>query len=130
MNAKPTTEPSSPEADSLPNKDMTDWTLLRQMSDEEVDARAADDPDAQPTDADFWQDATIRLPSGKTRVYLDLDNDVLAWFKARGKAYGQRMNEALRSFVEQQQRGPRAADEIAEPRAVYGASDPDRKPSD
>ncbi len=129
MNVKPTTELSSPEVEPLPDEDLTDWALLREMSDEEVDARAAADPDAQPTDADFWKGARVTLPPGKTRVFLDLDDDVLAWFKAHGRAYGQRMNEALRAFVEQQQHEPRAAGEIAEPGAEYDAADPDHKPS-
>ncbi len=113
----------------MPDEDLTDWALLREMSDEEVDSRAADDPDAQPTDADFWKGARATLPPGKTRVFLDLDDDVLAWFKAHGKAYGQRMNEALRAFVEQRRRKPRTAGEIAEPGAVYDADRRDREPS-
>ncbi|MCP3957306.1 MAG: hypothetical protein GY719_05585 [bacterium] len=36
---------------SIPTKDLTARALLREMSDEEVDARASDDPDTQPTDA-------------------------------------------------------------------------------
>ncbi len=71
----------------------------------------------------------MTLPPGKTRVFLDLDDDVLAWFKAHGKAYGQRMNEALRAFVERQQGGSRTAGEIAEPGAAYDAADQDRKPA-
>lgn len=129
MNVKLSIEPSFPEVEPLPDEDLTDWALLREMSDEEVDARAAEDPDAQPTDADFWKDARVTLPPGKTRVFLDLDDDVLAWFKAHGKAYGQRMNEALRAFVERQRSRSRAAGEIAEPSAVYDASDPNHKPS-
>ena len=108
----------------MPEEDLTDWKLLREMSDEEVNARAADDPDAQPTDAEFWKDAKVTLPPGKTRVFIDLDDDVLAWFKAQGRAYGHRMSEALRAFVEQQRGMRQTADEVAEPRAVY---DPDRR---
>ena len=103
----------------MPEEDLTDWKLLREMSDDEVDARAADDPDAQPTDAEFWKDAKVTLPPGKTRIFIDLDDDVLAWFKAQGRAYGHRMSEALRAFVEQQRGIRRTADEVAEPRAVY-----------
>lgn len=114
----------------MPDRDLTDWALLREMSDEEVDARAADDPDAQPTDADFWKDARVTLPPGKTRVFLDLDDDVLAWFKARGRAYGQRMNDALRAFVERRRDESRTANEIAEPGAAYDAADPDGEPAD
>ena len=127
MSVKPSIEPSSPEVKPLPDEDLTEWALLREMSDEEVDARAAHDPDAQPTDADFWKDARVTLPPGKTRIFLDLDDDVLAWFKAHGKAYGQRMNEALRAFVEQQRGEPRAAGEVAEPGTAYDADDPSGK---
>ncbi len=130
MSVKPTIEPAHPEAGTLPTEDLTDWALLREMSDEEIDARASADSDAQPTTADFWKDARVTLPPGKTRVFLDLDDDVLAWFKAHGKSYGQRMNEALRAFVERQQGRSQAAGEIAEPGSVYDASDPDRKPED
>ncbi len=129
MSATPSAEPASPEVEHLPGKDHTDWALLREMSDEEIDARAGGDPDAQPTDADFWQDARVTLPSGKTRVFLDLDDDVLAWFKARGKAYGERMNEALRAYVERRQDRSQAAGEIAEPSTPYDSPEPDRKPS-
>ncbi len=51
----------------MPDEDLTDWALLRELSDEEIDARARDDPDAQPTDADFWKDARVSLPPGKSR---------------------------------------------------------------
>jgi uncharacterized protein (DUF4415 family) len=126
----PSIEPSSPETNPVPNKDLTDWALLREMSDEEVDARAADDPDAQPADADFWQDAKVTLPPGKTRIFIDLDDDVLAWFKAQGRAYGRRMNEALRAFAEQRRGSPQSAGEIAEPDANYDVSGPDRSRTD
>ncbi len=128
MSVTPTTKPASPEAEPLPDKDLSDWALLHEMSDEEIDARAGDDPDAQPTDTEFWEDARVTLPPGKTRVFLDLDDDVLAWFKAHGKTYGQRMNEALRAFVERQQGRSQAASEIAEPSAVYDGPD-DREPT-
>ncbi len=118
-----------PDSVNMPDTDLTDWTLLREMSDEEVNARAADDPDAQPTGAEFWKDAKVTQPQGKTRVFLDLDDDVLAWFRARGKAYRQHMNAALRAFVEQKRGRRETASEIAEPRALYDASGPDRSPS-
>jgi len=114
----------------MPAKDLTDWKLLRGLSDEEIDARAADDPDAQPTDAEFWRDAEVMLPPGKTRIVLDLDDDVLEWFKAQGRAYGQRMSEALRAFVAHRRDMPHTADEIAEQEAVYDASRPDRRRRD
>ena len=37
MSVKPSHEPSSPEAEPVPDEDLTDWALLREMSDEEID---------------------------------------------------------------------------------------------
>ncbi len=119
-------EPSSLEVKVVPDEDLTDWALLREMSDEEVNSRAADDPDAQPTDAEFWKNAEVTLPAGKTRVFIDVDDDILSWFKAQGRAYSQRMNAALRAFVHQQRGNRQTASEIAQPRAIYDPSGPDR----
>ena len=36
----------------------TDWRRLRSMTDEEIHEAITDDPDAQPTDEDFWKEPT------------------------------------------------------------------------
>ena len=41
----------------------------------------------------------LGVPSPKRGVYLRLDQDVLAWFKAHGRGYQTRINAVLRSFV-------------------------------
>jgi uncharacterized protein (DUF4415 family) len=48
--------------------------------------------------------AVVRVPPGKTRVTIRLDDDVLNWFRdqvdrAGGGNYQTMMNEALREFV-------------------------------
>lgn len=48
----------------------------------------------------------LKLPPGKTRVTIRLDNDVLEWFRqqiddAGGGNYQTLINEALRSFMRQ-----------------------------
>lgn len=50
--------------------------------------------------------AVLRVPSGKTRVTIRLDNDVLEWFRrqvedAGGGNYQTLINEALRAHLEQ-----------------------------
>lgn len=40
----------------------TDWERLRPMSDEEIKAAIAHDPDATDTDKVFWQDAVVCPP--------------------------------------------------------------------
>jgi uncharacterized protein (DUF4415 family) len=50
----------------------------------------------------------LRVPPGKTRVTVRLDNDVLGWFRqqvddAGGGNYQTLINEALRGFMNQRQ---------------------------
>jgi uncharacterized protein (DUF4415 family) len=45
------------------------------------------------------------MPAGKTSVHLRLDNDVVAWVRARGKGHLTRMNAVLRAYVETQKHG-------------------------
>ena len=52
--------------------------------------------------------AVLRVPPGKTRVTIRLDNDVLEWFRERvdeagGGNYQTLINEALRKFQQQTQ---------------------------
>ena len=58
--------------------DETDWERVDALTDEDIDAAASSDPDAPPTDASFWKDATVVMPENMIIV----DPDLLAWFKA------------------------------------------------
>ena len=47
----------------------------------------------------------VKAPSGKTRITIRIDDDVLAWFKeqvnlAGGGNYQTLVNQALREFIE------------------------------
>ncbi|OLA96917.1 MAG: CopG family transcriptional regulator [Candidatus Rokubacteria bacterium 13_2_20CM_69_15_2] len=49
--------------------------------------------------------AVVRAPSGKTRITIRIDDDILQWFreqvhKAGGGNYQTLINDALRSFAE------------------------------
>ena len=76
----------------------TDWNKLRRMSDAEIHAGIEADPDAHPTDEDFWKDAKIVLPSRKEVVTMRLDADLLAWFRQQ-RGYQTRINAILRSYM-------------------------------
>lgn len=86
--------------DKLPEDDESDWQRLKAMTEEEIEEAARSDPDAQPTDVEFWERATIITPAPKKSVHLRIDPDVLAWFKKQGKGYQTRMNAVLRSYME------------------------------
>ena len=55
--------------------------------------------------SDAKRGPVVKAPSGKTRITIRIDDDVLAWFKdqvnlAGGGNYQTLMNQALREFIE------------------------------
>ena len=54
--------------------------------------------------SDARRGAVLQSPAGKTRITIRLDDDVLAWFKARvhaagGGSYQSEINAALRAHI-------------------------------
>lgn len=85
-----------------PARGHTDWERLRRMTDEEIEAAAATDPDNPPTDEEFRRDArTIYPDSPRYEVIpLHIDVDLLEWFRGRRRLYQDEINEALRAYME------------------------------
>jgi uncharacterized protein (DUF4415 family) len=73
----------------------TDWTRIDAMTDEEIDTS-----DIPPLTEDFFNRATVRMPKRKVAVTVQVDPDVLAWFRSQGEDYEKRMNAALRIYAE------------------------------
>ena len=44
-------------------EDLTDWKKVTEMTEAEIEASAKADPDCQPTDDDFWDDAKVVKPN-------------------------------------------------------------------
>jgi uncharacterized protein (DUF4415 family) len=95
MNDEPTGKAST-------NEPTTDWERLRRMSDADIHAAVASDPDIIPTDEDFWGTAKVVLPQRKPTITIRLDADVLAWLKDYGKGYQTRINAILRAYMNAQ----------------------------
>jgi uncharacterized protein (DUF4415 family) len=76
----------------------TDWKRLRAMTDADVHAGVLGDPDIRPTDAAFWKDAQVVMPSRKEVVTMRLDADLLTWFR-RERGYQTRINAILRAYM-------------------------------
>lgn len=58
--------------------------------------------------SDAKRGPVVKAPSGKTRITIRIDDEVLAWFKdqvnlAGGGNYQTLMNQALREFIKSQQ---------------------------
>ncbi|WP_246135335.1 BrnA antitoxin family protein [Pararhodospirillum oryzae] len=73
------------------------------MTDEEIDRAMASDPDAAPVLDDNWFANAERVPSGKTRISIRLDPDILSFFKQGGPHYQTRINAVLRAYMEARQ---------------------------
>jgi uncharacterized protein (DUF4415 family) len=102
MNAKPTKKRSKIVRYSLddlpPPKPLS--KAFRNMSDAEVERRAAADPDAGILPPGFWDNAEVWGPENKQQITLRLDPEVIRFFKRTGKGYQSRMGAVLRSYVE------------------------------
>ena len=76
----------------------TDWKRVRTMTDDEVHAAVANDPEMKPTDEDFRKDARVVMPKPKETVTIRLDADLLAWFR-KERGYQTRINAVLRAYM-------------------------------
>ena len=77
-----------------------DWARIDAITDEEIDAQIASDPDVAPiADDEFYERAVLVYPEVKTPISLRVDSDVLRGFREAGAGYQARMNEALRSYA-------------------------------
>ena len=82
-------------------KSQTDWARLDAMTDEEIDASIANDPDWQEFKDIDWSKAILVTPPKKKAISIRVDEDVLNYFKEEGAGYQRRMNAVLRSYMQQ-----------------------------
>jgi uncharacterized protein (DUF4415 family) len=83
----------------------TDWARVDAMTEAELEAAIASDPDWADIPRDWYKHATPHNPDAlRKQVRLRLDPDLLAWFKRQGPGYQARINAALRAFVEAHER--------------------------
>ncbi|MBP8252614.1 MAG: BrnA antitoxin family protein [Herpetosiphon sp.] len=71
----------------------TNWAKIDALTDDDIDTS-----DIPALPADFTDGATILLP--RNTVMLQVDPDILAWFKAQGADFERRMNVALRIYAD------------------------------
>ncbi len=84
---------------TAPAKSGSDWKRLRSLTDRQVRRAIETDPDAQPTDRDFWKSARVVIPRAKETITIRLDSDLLEWLR-RQKGYQTRINAVLRSYMQ------------------------------
>jgi uncharacterized protein (DUF4415 family) len=73
---------------------------VKAMSDDEIERRAREDPDAGAIPAGFWDQAEVVEPDGTEQITLRLPRRVVGHFKATGKGYQTRISRVLASYVD------------------------------
>ncbi len=75
-----------------------DWKKAGRMTQAEVEAQAAADPDETDMVVD-WEKATVEMPRlPKAVLNMRIDRDVLDWFR-RQAGYQTRINAILRAYM-------------------------------
>ncbi len=82
-------------AQDLKKPSETNWARVNEMTDEEIDTS-----DIPPLDETFFATARLRMPEKKVSVTLDVDADVLEWFKSHGEDFQNRISAALKIYAE------------------------------
>ena len=85
-------------------KGKTDWARVDALTDAEIEASIANDPDWAEFKEIDWSEAILVIPPKKKAISIRVDEDVLNYFKKHGAGYQRRMNAVLRSFVDQKRK--------------------------
>jgi uncharacterized protein (DUF4415 family) len=91
-----------------PRRRKTDLDKLRKLTDAEIDASIAGDPDWEFDELD-WSEAVVVMPPKKKAISIRVDEDVLNYFKQEGAGYQRRINAVLRSYMQQTHKGKKRA---------------------
>ncbi|HYA04872.1 MAG TPA: BrnA antitoxin family protein [Xanthobacteraceae bacterium] len=87
-----------------PRKIRSDLDRLRKLTDAEIDASIANDPDWQEFKDIDWSKAVLVIPPKKKAISIRVDEDVLDYFKKEGSGYQRRINAVLRSYMQQKRK--------------------------
>lgn len=84
---------------SLEHQSETDWDHVRSLSEADVEAAVASDPDEAGMVID-WTATKVGGPDRKASMTMRVDPDVLAFFKGTGRGWQTRINAVLRSYMD------------------------------
>ena len=77
----------------------TDWARVDALTDEQIEAAIAGDPDAAPELDEDWFRNAVQVRPGKIATSLRVDDDVIEWFRSKGKGWQTQMNGVLRAYA-------------------------------
>lgn len=79
----------------MKNTPPNDWEDFDALDDDDTDL--VDIPSLQPS---FFENDTVRQPQPRYTISLQVERDVLAWFRAQGQGWDKHMALALRQYME------------------------------
>lgn len=82
-------------ANDSSNTSRTNWAALEAMSDEEIDYS-----DIPPLTEEFFTKATLRIPAAQAHNLVQIDPDIMAWFKSQDAECKTLINSVLRRYIE------------------------------
>lgn len=83
---------------ALPSE--SDLARVDRLTETELEAAIAADADWRDLPADWVRNAAAAFPAGRREsVEVELDPDVLAWFRRQGRDASTTINAALRAFM-------------------------------
>jgi uncharacterized protein (DUF4415 family) len=81
-------------------EDQTNWAYVDSLTDEQIEASIDREEEGEPD----WDSARAGIPGPSERVTMQIDEDIVAWFrtavKGTGLGFKTLMNEALREYME------------------------------
>ena len=89
------------ELEQMRKRSQSDWAASDAMTEEEIEAAIASDPDEAGMVVD-WTQATLTFPAPKAVLNMRVDQDVLDYFRGTGRGYQTKINAILRAYVDAQ----------------------------
>ncbi|MFN9600531.1 MAG: BrnA antitoxin family protein [Dolichospermum sp.] len=80
---------------NLNNISRTNWQALDSMSDEDIDYS-----DIPPLTDEFFEKATLQIPAAQAKNIIQLEPDLISWFKTQTKEYQTAINKRIRLQIE------------------------------
>ncbi len=73
----------------------TNWAMVDALTDKTIDTS-----DIAPLTQAHLMRMTLRMPEESMAITVNVDPDILAWFRAQGDKFEKRVNAALKIYVE------------------------------
>lgn len=85
---------------SQQGESQTDISRIENMSEQDVEALIATDPDWNDIPQDWHERAEAVMPKAKVPVSIRLDADLIEYFRSTGRGWQTRVNSILRAYTD------------------------------